>query len=100
MAPGLPAEEYVRAFERAVDKATQNFIPDLILLSAGFDSLAGDPLGGFTLELDDVVTLTRNLVGRADALCGGRLVITFRDCADLLMSGYLATKFLIRWPAL
>ena len=74
MAPGLPAEAYVRAFERAVDKATQNFIPDLILLSAGFDSLSGDPLGGFTLELDDVVTLTRNLVGRADALCGGRLV--------------------------
>lgn len=74
MSPGLPASSYVDAFERGVDGATAGFIPDLILLSAGFDSLAGDPLGGFTLELEDVATLTRNLVARAESLCGGRLV--------------------------
>jgi acetoin utilization deacetylase AcuC-like enzyme len=44
------------------------------MLSAGFDSLRGDPLGGFTLELDDVTTLTRAMVERADTWCGGRLV--------------------------
>jgi acetoin utilization deacetylase AcuC-like enzyme len=74
MAPGLAAKRYVDAFERGIDQATEGFTPDLILISAGFDSLAGDPLGGFTLELDDVTTLTRNLVGRAESLCGGRLV--------------------------
>ncbi|HUQ48492.1 MAG TPA: histone deacetylase [Gemmatimonadaceae bacterium] len=74
MPPGLAAKQYVDAFEKGVDQATANFVPDLILISAGFDSLAGDPLGGFTLELDDVTTLTRNLVGRAESLCGGRLV--------------------------
>ena len=72
--PGLPAKQYVDAFEQGIDQATDGFVPDLILISAGFDSLAGDPLGGFTLELDDVTTLTRNLVARAESFCGGRLV--------------------------
>jgi acetoin utilization deacetylase AcuC-like enzyme len=31
-------------------------MPDLLLVSAGFDALAGDPLGGFTLEPEDYVT--------------------------------------------
>ena len=74
MSPGLAPKQYVDAFERGVDEATDGFTPDLILVSAGFDSLAGDPLGGFTLELEDVATLTRNLVARAESLCGGRLV--------------------------
>ena len=72
--PGLAAERYVDAWERAIDAATAGFVPDLILLSAGFDSLAGDPLGGFTLELDDVERMTATLVARAESLCGGRLV--------------------------
>lgn len=74
MPPGLDAKQYVDAFEKGIDQATAGFVPDLILISAGFDSLAGDPLGGFTLELDDVTTLTRNLVARAESLGGGRLV--------------------------
>jgi len=45
-----------------------------VLISAGFDSLAGDPLGGFTLEVADIVRLTRELVGRADTWCQGRIV--------------------------
>ena len=48
--------------------------PDLVIISAGFDSLAGDPLGGFTLEMDDVDRLTREMVSRAEQWCGGRLV--------------------------
>jgi acetoin utilization deacetylase AcuC-like enzyme len=45
-----------------------------VLISAGFDSLAGDPLGGFTLEMEDVARLTTEMVERANAWCGGRLV--------------------------
>ena len=74
MAPGLPAATYLSALDSAVDAATKGFVPDIILVSSGFDSLAGDPLGGFTLEMDDVETLTRSLVARADSWCGGRLV--------------------------
>ena len=71
---GLPAERYVSDFLRAVDDATTGFTPDLVIVSAGFDSMAGDPLGNFTLELDDVDTLTRSMVDRAEHWCGGRLV--------------------------
>jgi acetoin utilization deacetylase AcuC-like enzyme len=73
--PGLPAERYVGSFLSAVDAATgDDWTPDLLLVSAGYDSLAGDPLGGFTLELTDVDRLTREMVSRAESWCGGRLV--------------------------
>ncbi len=71
---GLARAEYVQALERGIDAATESFVPELILISAGFDSLADDPLGGFTLELDDFDALTRSLVARADSWCGGRIV--------------------------
>jgi acetoin utilization deacetylase AcuC-like enzyme len=71
---GLRRSEYVEALERGIDSATVGFVPDLILVSAGFDSLAGDPLGGFTLEVDDFEALTRSLVARAESWCDGRLV--------------------------
>jgi len=71
---GLPRERYVEAWMRAVDAATDEWQPELILLSAGFDSLRGDPLGGFTLEIEDFVVMTTDLVARATAWCDGRLV--------------------------
>jgi acetoin utilization deacetylase AcuC-like enzyme len=74
MAAGLPPQRYVDAFVGAVDAATAGFTPDLVLISAGFDSLRGDPLGGFTLEMDHVDALTRAMIDRADGWCGGRLV--------------------------
>ncbi len=74
MPPQLPAAAYREALLGAVDAATDGWTPDLVMISAGFDSLAGDPLGGFTLELDDVAHLTRTLVARAERWCGGRVV--------------------------
>jgi acetoin utilization deacetylase AcuC-like enzyme len=74
MPAARPREEYVTALQHAIDDATRGWAPDLVLISAGFDSLRGDPLGGFTLEIEDVVTLTRDLVARANAWCKGRVV--------------------------
>jgi acetoin utilization deacetylase AcuC-like enzyme len=74
MSAGLAPARYRDTLLAAVDAATESWTPDLVLISAGFDSLAGDPLGGFTLELDDVTYLTRALVERAERWCGGRVV--------------------------
>lgn len=74
MGAGLPRSAYVDALRRAIDAATTGFTPDVVLISAGFDSLAGDPLGGFSLEIEDFVGLTRFLVERANVWCGGRIV--------------------------
>jgi acetoin utilization deacetylase AcuC-like enzyme len=74
MRAALPPDRYVRALLDAVDQATAGFVPDVVFISAGFDSLAGDPLGGFTLELEHVELLTREIVTRAARWCGGRVV--------------------------
>jgi acetoin utilization deacetylase AcuC-like enzyme len=57
--PGLSRATYVRDLKAAVTGATQGWRPDLILLSAGFDALAGDPLAGFPLEPEDYVEWLR-----------------------------------------
>jgi acetoin utilization deacetylase AcuC-like enzyme len=74
MPAGLPAAEYLAALLKAVDEAATDWTPDLVLVSSGFDAMAGDPLGGFSLEVDDIGVLTRALVSRAERWCGGRLV--------------------------
>jgi acetoin utilization deacetylase AcuC-like enzyme len=74
MRASLPPDAYVSALCSAIDAATVGFTPDLVLISAGFDSLAGDPLGGFTLEYEHVEQLTRFVVDRADVWCEGRVV--------------------------
>ena len=74
MRAGLPRERYTDALRQAIDAATVGFTPDLVLISAGFDSMAGDPLGGFTLEYEDFEMLTRFVVERAEQWCGGRVV--------------------------
>jgi len=58
---GLPRATYVRDLLAGVDAALDHWEPDALLISAGFDSLAGDPLGEFTLEPDDITTWTHAL---------------------------------------
>jgi acetoin utilization deacetylase AcuC-like enzyme len=59
--PGKPPDLYVDDLWSAIVAATTNWTPDLILVSAGFDAMAGDPLGGFTLEPEHYSELTRRL---------------------------------------
>jgi acetoin utilization deacetylase AcuC-like enzyme len=50
---GLPASGpggYVESLWGWIEVAGKEWTPDLILISAGYDSMTGDPLGGFTLE--------------------------------------------------
>jgi acetoin utilization deacetylase AcuC-like enzyme len=58
---GLPRAVYARDLLAGVDAAMRGWAPDILLISAGFDSLAGDPLGEFTLEPDDVADWTTAL---------------------------------------
>ena len=51
--PGLPRARYVADLNDAVARATEGWAPQLVLVSAGFDALAGDPLAGFPLEPED-----------------------------------------------
>ena len=54
--------------------AAEQFRPDMVLISAGFDSRIGDPLGRFTLTDEDFEDLTRRVMEMAVRHVGGRLV--------------------------
>lgn len=64
---GLPAEQYVKDLWLAIEAATTAWTPDAVIVSAGFDAMAGDPLGGFTLEPRHYRTLTERLRERMPA---------------------------------
>jgi len=71
---GSGRAEILGAFQQKLLPAARNFKPDLVLISAGFDSRAGDPLGGFTLSDGDFADLTALLLEIAGSYAGGRLV--------------------------
>ncbi len=78
---GTAGEAYLDAFDRALAEVEASFRPDAILVSSGFDALAGDPLGGLLLEPADFHALTRRVLAWADRACGGRAIL-------LLEGGY------------
>ena len=81
----LPAytgrEKIFACFEEKLLPAMEKFRPELVLISAGFDSREGDPLGHFLLKDEDFADLTRLVAGIAQRHAGGRIV-------SLLEGGY------------
>src|ERR1035441_4511847 len=67
---GAGREEILGAVENSLMPAARRFRPDLVLISAGFDSRIGDPLGRFTLTDADFADLTRTVMELAE----GRVV--------------------------
>jgi acetoin utilization deacetylase AcuC-like enzyme len=81
---GSGRREILWAFTERLQNAADEFRPDLVLLSAGFDSRYADPLGQFTLTDEDFADLTKVALEIAGTHCGGRLV-------SLLEGGYSLT---------
>ncbi len=69
-----PRAEYRSRFQDAVAKAVRKMPPDFVLVSSGFDCLAGDPLGALLLEPDDLFEMTREVIEMTRASAGGRVV--------------------------
>jgi acetoin utilization deacetylase AcuC-like enzyme len=83
LAPMSGSAEFRAGMERIVLPALEEFVPDLILVSAGFDAHARDPLATLRLTEDDFAWITRRLVSLAGELCDGRLVSTLEGGYDL-----------------
>jgi acetoin utilization deacetylase AcuC-like enzyme len=62
------------AMTERVLSALDEFQPDLIIASAGFDAHAADPLGHLQLTEDDFSWITTRIMDVADRRCGGRIV--------------------------
>jgi len=80
VAAGAGAEEILGAFEAKLLPAARRFRPKLVIISAGFDSRVGDPLGELKLTDEDFAELTRR-VGRVAA--GGRVISMLEGGYDL-----------------
>jgi acetoin utilization deacetylase AcuC-like enzyme len=74
LSPGLSDQDYAHAFERIVEPAAEQFRPELILVSSGFDAHFADPWSHMLLTQDGFRDLAKRTLGLADRLCGGRLV--------------------------
>jgi acetoin utilization deacetylase AcuC-like enzyme len=75
-AAGAGRTEILTAYAEELRSAMARFKPELVLVSAGFDSRHGDPLGSFQLTDEDFADLTRVLLEIADEYAEGRLVST------------------------
>jgi acetoin utilization deacetylase AcuC-like enzyme len=71
---GTAPKEYHAQFNRALENIADKIKPELVLLSAGFDAHAQDPIGSLGLEVEDFVTLTERVLDVAKTHAGGRLV--------------------------
>ncbi len=73
LAAGTSREDYLRVFAMALKAAAARSEPDFVLVSAGFDVLAGDPLGDMTLEPADLHEMTLRVMDEAERRSGGRV---------------------------
>ena len=72
--PHAGDREMIEAFEREVVPSIEEFRPDLILLSAGFDAHRDDPIAELECTEDAYVHMTRRVLELADSYCEGRVV--------------------------
>ena len=71
---GTGVAEYRRRLSQALGATLAEFTPDLVMISAGFDCLAGDPLGGLALEPEDLHAVTVEIAERTRGSAEGRIV--------------------------
>ncbi|MBI3603569.1 MAG: histone deacetylase, partial [Nitrospirae bacterium] len=74
MSAGQGDEDYREVFERVLVPAADQFKPDLVLISAGFDAHRDDPLAGMGLTEDGYETLSRTVLDIARRHCQGRVL--------------------------
>jgi acetoin utilization deacetylase AcuC-like enzyme len=83
LAPMSGSREFQAAMSDIVLPALTRFRPDLLMISAGFDAHADDPLASLRLHESDYEWATRQLMRVADDCCGGRVVSTLEGGYDL-----------------
>ncbi len=71
---GTARPAYHAAFRAGLEVLADRIRPELVLISAGFDAHAEDPVGDLGLEIEDFETLTREIVSVAETHAEGRIV--------------------------
>jgi acetoin utilization deacetylase AcuC-like enzyme len=83
----MPAQrddsDLVLVYRRLLEPLAHEFQPQLILVSAGFDAHADDPIGGMRVTDRGFAALAQIVLGLADDLCGGKSVFMLEGGYDL-----------------
>ena len=81
--PGMEDEEYLQTFYANVHPKLQEYKPDFVLISAGFDAHRADPLASLNLTEHTFRELTVELKRLAEKSAGGRLMSLLEGGYDL-----------------
>jgi acetoin utilization deacetylase AcuC-like enzyme len=81
--PGSGSLEFRRAFDEVILPALEDFRPDIVLISAGFDAHRRDPLAQLMLVEADYAWVTERLVAAAARHCEGRIISSLEGGYDL-----------------
>jgi acetoin utilization deacetylase AcuC-like enzyme len=84
LAPGDDGVAFREAMDVVILPALERFSPDLVIISAGFDAHARDPLANLNLVEDDFAWATRRLMEIAEGTCAGRVVSLLEGGYDLV----------------
>lgn len=79
---GVTTQAFVQTWEALVARAAQQVQPEMILASAGFDYVAGDPVGDLGVDVSAITPIARAIHDAARRYCDGRVVY-------VLEGGYL-----------
>jgi acetoin utilization deacetylase AcuC-like enzyme len=99
LAAGAGNDVFTRVYREHLVPAARRFKPEMILLSAGYDSHKDDPLGGLALDEAGYAALTDILLELADELCKGRLVVCLEGGYNLQALGRSASATMRRMRA-
>lgn len=80
---GQDDRAYAAIFRRLLLPVARQYMPDCIIVSAGFDIYFGDPLGTMGVTTKGFAYLTRLLVALADEVCDGRLLLALEGGYNL-----------------
>lgn len=91
--PGTGSAEMRAAWEGHILPRIEAFAPDLILVSAGFDAHAADPLANLLWQTEDFAWLGHRICDLADKVCEGRVVSALEGGYDLAALGESAAAW-------
>jgi len=80
---GTPRDVYLGLFQRHLRELAERHRPELVLVSAGFDGHAEDPIASLGLETEDFAALTDLALDVADEHADGRLISFLEGGYDL-----------------
>lgn len=83
LSAGSGSREFREAWDAIILPALDEFKPEFLLISAGFDAHDADPLASLGLNEEDYAWITRRLMDVADKHCEGRIVSTMEGGYDL-----------------